>query len=118
MAEDSEMRRSVFLVAGALTKLAESQGWKESDYRIYYRTNPDWGKVHFIFVVEAFNGKDPYETTRRVWAYLEKELKECQDVLSSLGLVVRSKEQVDEGGIYAIGSEYKEYWTLYPSATS
>jgi len=112
------MRRSVFLVAGALTRFAESQGWKDPQYWIYYRINPDWGKVHFIFVAEAFNGKNPYETTRQVWAYLEEELKEYSDVLSSLGLVVRSKEQVNEGGIYAIGSEYKEYWTLYPSSTS
>ncbi len=127
MAEESEiMRWSVFLVARALTKYAKSRGWEDADYWIYYKTNPDWNKVHFVFVAKGFENQDPYESTRSVWSYLEKELSEHQDVLRSLGLVVRSKAKVDEGGLYAIGPGYeeffgpgyKEFWTIYPAQTS
>jgi len=127
MAEESGIvKRAVFLIARTLIKFAKSQGWKDADYWIYYKTNPDWDKVHFIFVAEGFNDQDPYETTRSVWSYLEKELGGEQDVLRSLGLVVHSKKKVDEGGLYAIGSSYEEYfgpgykefWTFYPTQAS
>jgi hypothetical protein len=118
MAEESEMRRSVFLIAGALTKFAKSQDWGDFDYWIFYKTNPDWDKVHFVFVAEGFNDQDPYESTRKVWSYLEKELVAQPDVLKSLGLVVRSKKKVDEGGLYAIGPGYTEFWTMYPARKS
>ena len=123
MAQESEMmKRSVFLVAGALTKFARSQGWKDSDYWIYYKTNPEWNKVHFVFVAEGFKDQDPYGSTKAVWDFLEKELSGQQDVLRSLGLVVRSKAKVEEGGLYSIGpgyeeflgSGYEEFWTIYP----
>jgi hypothetical protein len=115
MAEDSDMTRSVGLIAGSLTRFAKSQAWKDSDYWILYRTNPDWGKVHFLFVAEGFNDEDPYESTRTVWSHLENELANQPDVLKSLGLVVRSKKKVDEGGLYSIGSGYKEYFSFAPA---
>jgi hypothetical protein len=118
MAEDSEMSRAVGLVAGALTRFARSEGWRDLEYWIYYWTNPDWEKVHFVFVSDHFNDQDSYETTRRVWAFLQRELAGAPDVLRSLGLVVRSKKKVDEGGLYAIGPGYREFWTIYPLQTS
>ena len=119
MAEESGlMEWSVHLAAGALTRFAKAQGWNDSDYWIFYKTNPDWDKIHFIFVAEGFNDQDPYEANRTVWSYLEKELGGHKDVLRSLGLVVRSKKKVDEGGLYAIGPGYKEFWTMYPAQTS
>ncbi len=32
--------------------------------------------------------------------------------LNYMGLIVRSLKQVEEGGIYAIGPEYRDDWTL------
>ncbi len=57
---------------------------------------------------------------------LENELGGQKDVLGSLGLVVHSKKKVDEGGLYAIGPSYeeffgpgyKEFWTFYPTQAS
>jgi hypothetical protein len=114
MAEESDMSREVGLIAGALTHFARSKSWKDSDYWIYYWTNPDWEKVHFVLVAEAFNDQDPYESTRDVWSFLEKDLAQHPDVLKSLGLVTRSRKKIDEGGLYAIGPSYKEFWTVYP----
>jgi hypothetical protein len=118
MAEDPEMRREVFLVSGALSKFAKEKGWKDSDYWIYYKPNPDWGRVYFVFVAEPLNDQDLYAATTEVWSYLQKELAEVPDVLKSLGLVVRSKKKVDEGGLYSIGPSFREYWTIYPMPTT
>src|SRR5271166_5872717 len=103
MAEESGIvKRAVFLIARTLIKFAKSQGWKDADYWIYYKTNPDWDKVHFIFVAEGFNDQDPDGATRTARDYVEKQLSEQQgfpvrpqDVLESLDLVVRGKKQVD-----------------------
>jgi hypothetical protein len=65
-------------------------------------------------VSEHFDDQDPYKAAREVWAFLKQELKEAPDILRSLGLVVRSKKKVDEGGLYAIGPSYREFWTFYP----
>jgi hypothetical protein len=118
MAEDAEMRREVSLVARELTSFAMEKGWNDLDYWIYYRPNPDWDRVHFVFVSSHFDDQDPYEATRSVWSYLEKKLSAHPEVLKSLNLVVRSKCQVDQGGLYAIGSEYREFYTFYPTPTS
>ena len=69
-------------------------------------------------MAKGFDDQDPYKTTRTVWAFLEKELSLHPDVLKSLGLVVESKKKVDEGGLYAIGPSYREFWTIYPARTS
>ena len=115
MVEGSEMSREVGLIAGALTRYATEQGWNDSEYWIYYWENPDWDKVHFVFVSSHFNDQDSNEITKQVWAFLESELKSAPEVLRSLGLVVRSKKKVDEGGLYAIGPSYREFWTFYPA---
>jgi hypothetical protein len=108
------MTRSVFLVGVALTKYAMSQGWKDFEFSIYYKPNPEWDKLHFILVAEAYNDQDSYESTRRVWSFMEQELKGEDEVLKSLGLVVWSKKRVEAGGLYAIGPDFRRFWTLYP----
>jgi hypothetical protein len=115
MASKEELNRAVRLVAGALTKYAKQHHWKDTDYSIYYEVNEEWDRIHFVFVAKGFDGRDNFDCYRSVWRFLERELDEEQDVLESLGLVVRSKEQIDEGGIYQVGPQYEEYWTVHPT---
>ena len=73
MAQETELtRRSVYYVAGALTNFAKDKGWKDSDYWIFYKTNPEWDKVYFIFVAEGLKDQDPYESTKEVLGRLWK----------------------------------------------
>jgi hypothetical protein len=115
MATDTTMRRAVREIAGAMTKYAHSQGWGDEDYWIYFNTNPEWGRIHFVFVAKGFDGRDSYERYKSVWDFLGKELGQDREILNSLNLVVNGKNEVDRGGIYRIGPEYedyREYWTF------
>jgi hypothetical protein len=103
------MRQAVREVAAALTKYAKAQNWGDEDYWIYYSTNPEWGRVHFVFVAKGFDGRESYERYKSVWDFLKKELEHESDILSSLNLVVNGKSEVDRGGIYRIGPEYEDY---------
>ena len=59
---------------------------------------------------------------RKSGTSLERELSGHARCTQSLRLVVRSKAKVDEGGLYAIGPGYQEYfgpgykefWTMNP----
>src|SRR5947209_5223451 len=109
MAAETTMRQAVREVADALTSYAQAQGWSDEEYWIYFSTNPDWGRVHFVFVAKAFDGRDSYERYKSVWDFLAKKLGHESDVLRSLNLVVNGKNEVDRGGIYQIGPEYENY---------
>jgi hypothetical protein len=112
MAVSATMRRAVRRIAEALTRFAKLQGWGDGDYQIYYVMDPKWGHIHVLFVANGFEKKKEYENYVLVREYLEKELGDMPGLLNHLGLVVRSSEQVDEGGIYAIGPPYREYRQL------
>lgn len=114
MAEDSGMMTAQFLIAPALDRFARSLGWKDHEYVIYYKTNPDWGRIHILFIAQGFNDRDEHQVTNEVWAHLQKELHDEPEILKSINLVVRSKKKVEEGGLYAIGSAYQKYWPAAP----
>jgi hypothetical protein len=115
MAVGATLKKALRQIATGLTKYASSQGWADSDYWIYYRTEPDWDRIHIIFVARQFDSKREFENYVSVRDFLSNELAADPEALDSLGLIVRSAEQVDQGGIYAIGPEYREFYTFYPS---
>jgi hypothetical protein len=114
MAEDEGLRISQFRVAPSLVRFAQSKGWRNHQYSIYYKTNPEWGRIHILFIAEGFNDQDEYEATREVWAFIEKDLSHEPDILDSINLVVRSQKKVNEGGLYAVGSGYQKFWVITP----
>ena len=87
---------------------AQGQGWGPEDYRLYFHVNERWNHVHIIFVARGFEGRDYFECYDSVWKHLEGGLKDSPELLSAIGLVIRTFKQVDEGGIYSIGSDYSE----------
>jgi hypothetical protein len=112
MAIDTTLRRAVRRIAEALTKYARRQGWKYDEYQIYYHVNSIWNKLHVIFVARGFEGRGDFQNYVSVREHLEKELADEPGLLDMLGLIVRSPKEVEEGGIYAIGPEYREYGIL------
>lgn len=112
MAEDPGLTAAQYLIAPALDRFARAKGWDRRDYGIYYKTNPDLGRIHILFVAEGFNHQDGHAATSEVWAYLETELHDEPEVLQAIGLVVRSMEKVAEGGLYAIAPTYTKYRPL------
>jgi hypothetical protein len=92
----------------ALKEFAREQGWKVGEYQILFRVLEDWGRITMLFVVKDFGGQSEREMWGRVFDYLEKSLKPGGDIGFSIGLSVRTQEQVDRGGMYAIPEGYVE----------
>jgi hypothetical protein len=105
------LKRTVRLVAGALTQYAGEQGWDDKEYWIYYSIDPEWDQVRFYFVARGFDGRDNAESERSMGDYLKTTLSSEPAVLNSLRLRVSGKEQIDSGEI-RLGAGFKEYWTF------
>jgi len=112
MAVSTALKRALRLIAGALIDYAKDQGWSPEDYWIYYHINSRWDKIHITFVAKGLAGKGDFQNYASVRQYLESQLADEPELLNYMGLIVRSLKQVEEGGIYAIGPEYRDYWTL------
>ena len=50
------------------------QGWGPEDYRIYFSSNSDWGRIHIIFVVADVPAEMTYEPMGSVMDYLHEQL--------------------------------------------
>jgi hypothetical protein len=115
MAHDANLKRAVRLVAQSLESFARLKQWKREEYWLFYRTKPELGRMHFLLIAVALNDEDSDAATSQVWDHLQSELGRFPEILQSINLVVRSKKKVDEGGLYAIGSEYREYRPVSPT---
>ena len=115
MAVSNTVRRALRRTAETLTEFAKQNGWKNEDYGIYYWINEDWDKVHIVFVARAFDGSNEFENNVRVREFLATKLSDEPELLNSVGLVVRSERKTKEGGIYALGPQYLEFWTMSPA---
>ncbi len=109
MAIDSRMIPAVRRVVQAFRRFAQKQGWARDDYRILVDTNPDWGRIHVLFLAKSFpNGAvDHGDDWLTVFDFVEKDLeKDAPDLVDAINLVLRTFDQVNEGGLYSISPEY------------
>lgn len=100
------MKMAVRRVADVLGAYARLQGWWPQDFRLYYRADEKWGKIHFIFVSDGFEGRDETESYRSIMDYVSVRIHDDPDLVDALGLVLRSFNKMREGGIYSIGQSY------------
>ena len=105
------LKRTVRLVAGALSRYAKGQGWADNDYWIYYSIDPELDQVRFVFITRVIDGLDDAEFDRSVREYLKVTLADEPNVLDALKLRMGRKEQLDKGEI-RLGAGFKEYWTF------
>jgi hypothetical protein len=108
MAFSPTMRRAVRRVADILGDYARKQGWGSDEFRLLFSVNEDWGKIHVVFLARGFEGRDPHKRYAEVDQYLRKNLREEPELFQSIGLVIRTFKQLEEGGPYAIGPGYEE----------
>ena len=114
MASQATMTHALRRLAQAFDAYALAQGWKREDYRTFVRINEDWGQIHVIFVARAFPGKHLEGQWSRVWDFVERELEDDPGLAKVLHLVLRTFDEVAEGGLYAIGPDYAEVNDLLP----
>lgn len=88
-------------VAEILGAYARREGWWPLDFRLYYRADEKWVKIHFIFVSDGFDGRDENESYRSIMDYVRIRSQDDSDLFGALGLVLQSFKQRNEGGIYS-----------------
>ena len=106
MALSPNMKRAVRRLANILGAYARKQGWWPLDFRLYYQTNEEWGKIRFVFVSDGFEGRNYDESYRSVMDYVGERLQDDPELIGALGLTLQSFKQLSEGGLYSIDQSY------------
>jgi hypothetical protein len=111
MADERLMRPVVRHFARLLSEYAASRGWSADRYKLFFLPDADWGQVVIIFVGPFPTDDEEHEDARfleweQIVEFLEKHLHDQPSLLTSYNLVLRTPEEVEEGGIYSIGPEY------------
>jgi len=112
------MKRAIRRVIQLLRRYATAQGWQPGEYLIFISANEGWGYINIILVAKAIPGKDYFRRWESVINFLEKELKHDRPLFEALGLVLRTFDQVAEGGLYAIPDSYEEAEELFPGLSA
>jgi hypothetical protein len=89
-------------ISKALKDFAAEKGWKPEEYQILFRNLEQWGRISVFFIVESFSGLTNKDMWSQVFDHLERSLKKQGDIGFSVGLSVREKKKVDEGGMHSI----------------
>ncbi len=111
MAVSTDLKRFLRRTAGALAEYAKQHSWNREDIELYYRWNSDWDRLHVIVVVPEFEGGSHYQAWSSILTRLAAEFADEPDAISRLGLVVRTSQQVEGGGIYSIGPPFRRVRT-------
>jgi len=118
MALESGMREAVRRVVMSFHRYAKSQGWQKEDYRVYYETNPDWGRIHVVLGARRF----PRETTEENWLsvidFIDEDLKDSPELLDAISLTLRTFDQLEGRGLYALNPSYVDSEDVFDSAGS
>jgi len=119
MAASPTLKTSTALtrIAKALREFAKERGWQPGHYRILFRVLEQWGRINVLFIADDFGGRSNQEMWDQVFQHLEKALNHGSDRGFSLGLSVREKKQVEQGGMYAIPEDYEDAEELLPSTS-
>jgi hypothetical protein len=105
-------------IAAALREFVDEQGWQPGDYQILLRVLEDWGRITVLFVARDFGGLSKKDMWARVWAHLNQSLQREGDIGISVGLILRSRDQVDQGGPNSIPEGFLEEELVLGSSAS
>jgi len=108
MALETVKRNLVRRVVGAFRDYAASQGWRPEDYRIYVWPNLDWFSVHVILAVKSLPERNAEDSTFAAIDFVHDKLKDDPDLARSIGLTVRTFDQIEQGGLYGIAPDFVE----------
>lgn len=101
-------RTALRRIVAALGEFAREQGWQPEDFQILFRVLEDWGRITVFFVVKDFGGLSQNDMWLRISDHLEKSLQRDGDLGFSVGLTVRTFDQVAGGGPNSIPEGYVE----------
>ncbi len=107
MAFIDNLKQAARAVADTLGVYARSRGWKDDECRIAFRADRRKGQLYFIFASKHFDPEEELRNYVSVREYLGKRLADEPELLDAVGIVIETFEQLEEGGLYAIGPEYR-----------
>jgi len=103
---EAEVKSIVRRAVQVLRDYAATQGWGQDDYRIYVYPNLDWNRLQLILVARALPRKDYLANYNAVCDFIEERLKDDPWLKHDIGVVLRTFDQVEQGGLYAIPRSY------------
>jgi hypothetical protein len=118
MALEATLKYAVRRIAQVFRDYGIAQGWTQDDYQLFVHLNPDWGRIHLVLVVRAWPENVKEDPWFAIVDYLEGRLKDDPALFNAINLVVQTRDQVAEGGIYRIGPQYTEVEDLLASGTT
>ncbi|MGO9470473.1 MAG: hypothetical protein ACLQIB_34510 [Isosphaeraceae bacterium] len=101
-------RAALRRIAAALRDFANEQGWQRDEYQVLFRILEDWGRITILLVAKDLGGVSDTEMRARVWNYLGNALKQGGDIGFSIGLLVRTWDEVNKGPAHSIPEGYVE----------
>lgn len=104
-------------IAQALAEFAKEQGWTPDQYQLLFRVLEDWGRISVMLVADDFKGLSNRAMWDKVFDSLEAKLKSGGDIGFSVGLSVRERKQVEQGGMYTIPESYVDAADLLPASS-
>jgi hypothetical protein len=106
MALSTTLRSALTRISKALNEFASDKEWTAGDFKILFTVSQRWGRIRVFLIVKEFGGLSEQEMWVQVYDYLEKSLSSGPDIGYSIGLSVRSWDQVKQGGMYSIPDSY------------
>lgn len=121
MALETAVKQAVRRVTQALHDYARQRGWRyakhadwsQGDYYMDVVANMDWLRIYVTFVAKAFEDQDLYTRFSDVQGFLREVLKNDQQLLQSIVLVVKSPSEHDREGLFPPGlsdERFDEDW--------
>lgn len=104
-------------ISKALAEFAKDQGWTPDQYQVLFRVLEDWGRISVMLVADDFKGLSNRAMWDKVDDSLQAKLKPGGDIEFSLGLSVRQRKQVEQGGMYTIPESYVNAADLLPASS-
>jgi hypothetical protein len=118
MALSPTLRSALTRISTALNDFASQRGWKPGEYKVLIHVSQKWGRIRVFFIVKDFEGLSEQDMWAQVWDHLEKTLESGPDLVYSVGLSVRSWDQVKQGGMYSIPLGYVDEEELLTTTAS
>lgn len=115
MASQTVINHMMRRLAQAFQAYAANEGWQPEDYRVFVYFNEDWGAIHLILVAKEFPREQWQDRWLHVVEFLDKELKDDPPLRDALHLVVRTFDEVAEGGLYSIGENFQDINDFLPA---
>ena len=110
-------RQAMRRITKALKDFAAKKGWEPEDCQILFRNLEEWGRISVFFIVESFSGLYHKEMWIQVVDHLEQSLNQGGGIGLSVGLTVRERKQVEQGGVHSIPAGFVSEEDLFLNPT-